>query len=212
MDRTTEKEFWHAIWGQETQGFHEGKTNYFLAKHIDRIRPASRILVPLCGRAYDLQFLADHGHDVTGVEFVEHAARGFFEEQGLAVTERTQHQKLVLESGNIRIIVSDVLDLTPEQFGVFDVIYDRAAAVALPTATRLKYSTTMQRMIAPQGVIFLVTFVDSERTHGPPFAIDQEGVRQMYPSAHIECIDILDSTTGAHKIPEAMMQKAFWIA
>jgi len=211
MTRTTEQEFWHQIWTQESQGFHEGKTNFFLAKHIERFAQRPRVLAPLCGRAHDLRFLADRGHDVTGIELVESAARGFFEEQGLAVTERYQNNTLVLESGSLRILVSDVLDVSPEEFGTYDAIYDRAAAVALPLPTRLQYAQVMQNLLAPNGAIFLVTFVDPTRDHGPPFAFDEDGVRAMYPNADITCIDVLDPQKEMPHLPPAMTQKVFWI-
>lgn len=206
-----EKAFWHEIWAQETQGFHEGKPNHFLTQHIARFQDAHRILVPLCGRSHDLCYLAECGHDVTGVELVEDAARGFFEEQNLSVTERTHQGNLLLESGTIRIFVADILDLRPETFGAFDAIYDRAAAVALPEDIRLRYARTMDAVLAPEGAIFLVTFVDPERTTGPPFAIDQRGVERMYPTRSIEVIDRLDPARDAELPPNAMVQKVFWI-
>lgn len=205
------KAFWQEIWQQESQGFHEGKPNDFLVRHAERFNDASRILVPLCGRSHDLRYLAERGHDVTGVELIEDAARGFFSAQGLAVTERVHEGKLLLESGNLRIFVSDILAVRPETFGRFDAVYDRAAAVALPEEIRQQYAQTMQRLLTPEGAMLLITFVDPERTTGPPFAIDQRGVERMYPGAEITVIDTRDPTTDAELPPHAMMQKAFWI-
>src|SRR5690625_42995 len=153
MTRTTEQEFWHQIWTQESQGFHEGKTNFFLAKHIERFAQRPRVLAPLCGRAHDLRFLADRGHDVTGIELVESAARGFFEEQGLAVTERYQNNTLVLESGSLRILVSDVLDVYPEEFGTYEEIYDRTDADDQPLPTRMHHLREMQTLLDRKSVV-----------------------------------------------------------
>lgn len=127
------------------------------------------------------------------------------------MAEHVEHEKTVLSSENLRIIVSDVLDASLTQFGTFDAIYDRAAAVALPHETRLRYARAMRALLKPNGAIFLITFVDPNRTTGPPFAIDEHGVRKMYPDANITCIDVLDPKENAALPPNAMMQKAFWI-
>ena len=50
-------ELWRSRWAEGRIGFHEGRTNAFLAKFIDRFKGRERILVPLCGKADDMAFL-----------------------------------------------------------------------------------------------------------------------------------------------------------
>lgn len=207
-----DEQFWRDIWKQESQGFHEGAPNAFLTKHIDRLREHPRVLVPLCGRTHDLQFLADAGHEVVGVELVEHAARLFFEERSLQAMEDRSNGFLTLRCGNISIIVANVLELTPERIGTFDAIYDRAATVALTESTRLKYAEVMRTLLRPSGAIFLVTFVDPERDTGPPFSVDKYAIERMYPSAQIDTIDVRVPEEIDNAIPASMTQKVFWVS
>lgn len=207
-----EEQFWRDIWKQESQGFHEGAPNAFLTKHIGRLREYPRILVPLCGRSHDLQFLADAGHEVVGVELVEHAARLFFEERGLQATEDRSNGFLTLRCDTISIIVANVLELTPERVGSFDAIYDRAATVALTESARRKYAEVMCTLLRPSGIIFLVTFVDPERDTGPPFSVDQHAIEGMYPTAQLEIIDMREPEDSDGSNPGNMTQKVFWIS
>lgn len=50
---------------------------------IDKSGPLS-VLVTLCGKTLDLLWLCEQGHEVTGVELVEVAAKEFFEENNVA--------------------------------------------------------------------------------------------------------------------------------
>lgn len=207
-----DEQYWREIWKQESQGFHEGAPNAFLTKHIERLRAYPRVLVPLCGRTHDLQFLADAGHEVIGVELVEHAARLFFEERGLQAAEDRSTGFLRLRCGKISIIVANVLELTPERIGHFDAIYDRAATVALTESTRQKYAEVMRTLLRPEGVIFLVTFVDPARETGPPFSVDQAAIERMYPTAQLEIIDVKNPEDSNDSTPIRMTQKVFWVS
>lgn len=207
-----DEQYWREIWKQDSQGFHEGAPNAFLTKHIERLREYPRVLVPLCGRTHDLQFLADAGHEVVGVEIVEHAARGFFTQCGLQVTEERSNGLLTLRSGKVSIIVANVLELTPEHIGTFDAIYDRAATVALTESTRQKYAGVMRTLLRPDGVIFLVTFVDPTRDTGPPFSVDKQAIRRMYPTAQLEIIDVREPEDSGSPSPGSMTQKVFWVS
>lgn len=207
-----EEQFWRDIWEQESQGFHEGAPNAFLVKHIERLRDYSRILVPLCGRSHDLAFLANAGHEVVGVELVEHAARGFFDQCGMEATEDHSHGFLTLRSGAISIVVANVLELTPAHIGTFDAVYDRAAAVALPEDTRLAYAKVIQKLLRPNGVNFVVTFVDATRETGPPHSVNIHDVQRMYPSSDVEIIDVLEPAPSTDDgLPQSMTQKVFWV-
>ncbi|NLE47300.1 MAG: thiopurine S-methyltransferase, partial [Sandaracinaceae bacterium] len=86
-------------WERGEIGFHEGRPNQLLEKHIGLFEGRRRVLVPLSGKAVDLRFLAERGLEVVGVELVEAAARAFFEEQALEMSERREGDFLVLESG-----------------------------------------------------------------------------------------------------------------
>jgi thiopurine S-methyltransferase len=80
-----------------------------------------------------------------------------------------------------------VLDITPQQLGRFDLVYDRAALVALAPSTRARYAGVSQAMLAEDGVIFLIAFAyDQTKTPGPPWSVPAEAVRELYAGMEIE--------------------------
>ena len=70
--------FWKARWEAGQIGFHEGRPNRYLERYVGRLGTRRRVLAPLAGKAHDLAFLAELGHEVIGVELSEFAARAFF--------------------------------------------------------------------------------------------------------------------------------------
>ena len=61
-----EPDFWRARWSEGRTAFHEGKPNEHLVKHRALLGKATRVFVPLCGKAEDLAYLAANGHEVIG--------------------------------------------------------------------------------------------------------------------------------------------------
>ena len=78
--------FWNSRWAKGKIGFHEGAPNSYLVKHHDKLATCPRLLVPLCGKAVDLAYLAALGHEVVGVELVEDAVKAFFAEHAQTQT------------------------------------------------------------------------------------------------------------------------------
>ena len=175
-----EADFWHELWSDGRIAFHEGRTNHLLERHVSVLGAGGRVFVPLCGKARDMHWLAAQGHEVIGVELSERAARDFFEEAGLSpsVTEAGAFKRLFHE--DITILVGDFFDLTPEDLGAVDRVYDRAALVALPEAMRARYARHLVSLSgeAPQLVM---TFVyDQGLMSGPPFSVTPEMVLGLY--------------------------------
>ena len=79
MDTT----FWHDRWASNKIGFHRSAVNPLLEAHWASlgIVPASKVLVPLCGKSYDMVWLEEQGCAVVGAELSPVAVRDFFVEQ-----------------------------------------------------------------------------------------------------------------------------------
>lgn len=183
-------EFWVARWQEGRIGFHEGAPNAYLTKHVDRLAGCQRVLVPLCGKTEDLAFLASRGHEVVGVELVDDAVRQFFTEHEAtpAVDELAGMRRYT--AGAITIVVGDVFATTAELVGAVDAIYDRAALVALPADTRVRYAAHL-RQIAPGVRRELLVTLDypPDAAQGPPFRVTDAEVRTLFAGAEIELLD-----------------------
>jgi thiopurine S-methyltransferase len=180
-------DFWRERWKAGQIGFHQPRPTPALVRFADRLPPpdrAPRALVPLCGKTLDLRWLAERGHRVTGIEVVPEALEAFFTEQGLAVERTTEHGLTAFRGERITGIAADFFHVRPEKFGTFDLVFDRAALVALPEDVRRRYAERLLALLAPGGVMLLVSFdYDPAKMSGPPFAVTDSEVEQLYGAA-----------------------------
>jgi thiopurine S-methyltransferase len=185
-----EHEFWESRWAEGRIGFHEGRPNPLLERHVDLLEGRRRVLVPLAGKSVDMRYLAERGHDVVGIELVRAAIEAFFEEQGIESSEVEIGPYRGLSGGGVTLLAGDFFEATREALGHFDAIYDRAALVALPPAMRTRYADHCQRLLGPGGRIALVSFAYEQRLmEGPPFSVDDEAVRLLYAAHHVALVE-----------------------
>lgn len=172
--------FWHARWQANQIGFHEGRPNSYLERFADRLPAGARVLVPLCGKANDLAYLASRGHTVIGVELVEAAVAAFFAEHQLAPTRTPAGDHVAYQAGEITVLAGDWFATTAAQLGPVDAIYDRAALIALPPALRPRYAAHL-RALAPGAPALLITIAYPQAAmEGPPFSVDDDEVHALW--------------------------------
>ncbi len=179
-----EADFWKQRWAEGRINFHQGVANEFLVAHAARL--SGRVLVPMCGKAEDLAYLASRGHEVIGVELVEDAVAAFFAEHELTpnVDEPwADSTHRAYRYGAITLIAGDWFSVTREMVGSVDSVYDRAALVAMPPALRIAYMAKL-RELAPDAPGLLVTVeYDQAKFEGPPFSVEETEVYAHYAKA-----------------------------
>ena len=174
--------FWHQKWERGETGFHRADVNPFLVAHFDRLNlpEGARVFLPLCGKTHDIAWLLERGYRIAGAELSALAIGELFKSLGL-VPEIVSIESIDHYSAeNIDIYVGDIFHLSASTLGPVDVIYDRAALVALPDLTRQKYTAHIMQLtsVAPQ---LLITYeYDQSQITGPPFSVSEEEVRQHY--------------------------------
>lgn len=186
-------DFWKARWDRQHIGFHLEDFNPNLIAHssqwLDSSSPDAdlplsntRVLVPLCGKARDMRWLADRGATVTGIEFVETAARTFFAEQDLPfVEERLNRAKALVCAAagvNLRVLVADFFALEPSEVGAVDAVYDRAALVAVEPRTRSAYADQLAKLTRRAARLLLIT-IEHDIGSGPPFSVTKADVQSL---------------------------------
>ncbi len=177
--------FWVERWQTGQIGFHEGAPNRFLLRFVDQLEPARSVFVPLCGKACDLDALAERGKRVVGSELVPLAVRHYFEERGIETSVRATDAGALHEAlhwrggtGSVGIVAGDVFSFAHEA-APFDAIYDRAALVALDPATRDRYAEKLTSLLAPTGRILLVSF-DHDAPGGPPHSVPRGEIERLF--------------------------------
>ena len=183
-------EDWLARWRDGRIAFHEGHPNALLVHHLARLAGRRRVLVPLCGKAEDLAYLAAHGHEVIGVELAAQAVGEFFEAHGLAPSITDRGPFVEYRADAITLLAGDMFAATPALLGPIDALYDRAALIALPEDVRPRY-VQLIRGLVPAGAPGLVITLeyDQDRMEGPPFAVLEPELRALYAGAAIDFLE-----------------------
>jgi len=183
-------DFWHQRWSEGRTAFHQGKPNEHLVKHLARLDAGKRVLVPLCGKAEDLAWLAAQGHQVVGVELVETAVQAFFAERGVTPEVKRDGVFTRYTADAITVLAGDFFATTLDRLGPIDALYDRAALIALPPTMRADYVEHL-RALLPEGAPGLVVTVEypQDQMAGPPFSVPEAELRAHYAGCEVELLD-----------------------
>jgi thiopurine S-methyltransferase len=175
-------QFWVDAWNTGRTAFHQADFNDKLTRYFPSLIPqkGQKVLVPLCGKSKDMLWLNGLGLKVHGVELHEDAVKAFFNENNLSPVVKTQtahfthynHEQIVLSCG-------DFFQLNAQNR--YDLIYDRAALVALPAPMRKTYAEVLKKALKPGGKALLVVYeYDQTKMEGPPFSVGAEEVHELY--------------------------------
>jgi thiopurine S-methyltransferase len=183
-------DFWRERWAAQQIGFHLDHPNPLLVKHARLFPNGARVLVPLCGKAVDMRWLAERGHGVIGVELSELAVRAFFEEQQLEAEQAQVGPFQRFAAHNIEILCGDFFALEPALLGAIGGVYDRAALIALPEAMRARYAAHVLELLPADAPELLITLEYAATPSGPPFSVSEAEVNALYaPHAEVRLLE-----------------------
>lgn len=174
-------EFWHNKWAANQIGFHLEDVNSLLTQFWHETNPTreNNVLVPLCGKSEDLIWLAMQHDDVQGVELSKIAVRSFFAEHFYTPTVTTisgQHE--LYQFDELSIYAGDFFNAPIQPV---DIVYDRAALIALPQEMRAEYTQRLKANLKPGGRILLVTLdYPQDEMAGPPFSVPHSEVESLF--------------------------------
>lgn len=174
------------------------------------LEPSAQVLVPLCGDSIDLDWLIATGHRVCGCDLSPNAFSNWGQRHQLQMQEsiasptgnNNRHWEisgawppakfLVTEAEQFagdpdkqiapQFISGDFLALEASEIPFApQAVYDRAALVALSPDQRRQYAGKLEEILAPGGVVLLITMAyDQEKMKGPPFSVTDEEVDVLF--------------------------------
>jgi thiopurine S-methyltransferase len=179
-------EYWHQKWQSKDIGFNQLQPNKLMQTYFSslKLRPGCRVFVPLCGQSIDMLWLAGQGYQVIGAELSQVACSAFFKENKISAKVTGTKNFTSYDSEKITIFCGDFFKLNRATLDKIDVVYDRAALIALPKEARKSYAEHLLELITPATAMFLITTVyNQSEMQGPPFSVDENEVTELY-SAH----------------------------
>ncbi|NIT59163.1 MAG: thiopurine S-methyltransferase, partial [Aliifodinibius sp.] len=128
-----------------------------------------------------LIWLAGHCERVVGVEISELAVQEFLKENSLDAKISTFADFKIYRVNNIEIWNGDFFKLPKHKLPPFDLVFDRAALVALPPETRTGYATKLLELISDHTIILQHHYhYRQEEMNGPPFSVSPDEVKKLY--------------------------------
>jgi SAM-dependent methyltransferase len=152
-------EFWDTRYLGGVTPWDAGRVPPFLEPWLTNVKPG-RVLLPGCGTGYEVRAFAEHGHEVTAIEFSD------------AAIEAAQR-----ELGALADCVKKA-DFFAFESAPFDRVYERAFLCALPRRIWPQWGERIAELVRHGGELAgFFYFDDNER--GPPFGISEQRLGEL---------------------------------
>lgn len=200
-----DKNFWNERWEKKEIAFHMNEVNPMLIKHFSylSLSKGKRIFIPLCGKTLDIKWLLDRNYKIVGIELNESAVKSLFIELKIEPTILEINDFIIYKHENIEIFVGDFFNLSENLLGKVNLIYDRAALVALPKDMRKEYSSHLLNITGGITQLLLTYEYDQNIMNGPPFCVNDFEIEEHYSCVY--SIVLLDKNEN---LPSGLKRKS----
>ncbi|SRR5579883_412155 len=176
-------DYWLQRWQESRTGWHRDAVMPLLQKHwpaLD-VPPATRVLVPLCGKTLDMPWLASQGLRVRGVELAQLAVEQFFNEQHLQPQPQSVPHGTIYQTSQIEIINADIFTIDKALIADCGAVYDRAALIAFPPQMRECYAREVYDQLPAgcRGLLITLEYPQHEM-QGPPFSVEEREAHRLF--------------------------------
>ena len=161
---------WNHRYAQGDTPWDKGVCHPELPDFLDELPDNGPVLVPGCGRGWDVIALAERWPQrrILGMDISE-----------LAVADARAHTRHL---PNVEIMLADFLE-TPEVLGVesHGLVWEHTCFCAIPPAKRSAYAAAMASTLAPGGVIAGVFFLAlDDEGRGPPWNCPPDDLKSFF--------------------------------
>jgi SAM-dependent methyltransferase len=171
MADSSKPDFWEQRYRDRVMPWDAGRVPADLRGFLRAVAPGARVLVPGCGSAYEVYYLAENGFQVLAVDFSVQAVE-------LARRNLGCFADLVQ--------LADFFDFDSGS-RPFDLIYERAFLCALPRTLWSAYASRCAELLAPGGLLAGFYFYGSD-PQGPPFGTSPQELHGLL-DPHFEQIE-----------------------
>jgi len=160
---------WEGLYQSQDTGWDRGDVStgleHWLGLKKLSVERDKRVLIPGCGRGYEVVQLAKLGFDVTGLD--------------IAPTAIADLDALLKSNAvHAETVCGDLFAYQSNQ--PFDVIYEQTCLCALPLEKREAYEEKLFEWLKIDGYLLLSMMQTGEKS-GPPFHCDWSDMRDLFP-------------------------------
>lgn len=157
--------FWDDCYAEGKTGWDRGEVHPALKQWLETglLKPCT-IIVPGCGRGYEVVELAKQGFHVTAVDFA-------------AEPVRHVQRQLQPYPKTSQVVQESIFDYRPVQ--PVDVVYEQTCLCAIDPQLRTQYEQAVFNWLKPNGRLFIL-FAQTESPKGPPYGCDIEEMESTF--------------------------------
>lgn len=171
MDNANEvgtPQFWDELYRDERTGWDMGTPTPAFADLLEtqRFEPG-KTLVLGCGKGHDAVLFAQHGFDVTAIDFS---------------SEAIKHTRQLADEKRVRIelVQEDLFDYSLGLSEEFDYVVEYVTFCAINPLRRAEFASAVCSLLKPSGRFIALFFPLDERPGGPPFAVSMDDVYRVF--------------------------------
>ncbi len=152
-------QLWKAKWKRNDISFHQPVINPLLQQYLSTLNlyAGDRLLIPLCGKSVDMDWLSQSGFRVTGIEISEIAIKAYFDALQVSPAKQRHGCFTRWSYQNVEIWCGDIFDLTMMDLSNIKVLYDNASLTAFPADDRIQYIRHFSDNLPHDCQILLIT-------------------------------------------------------
>lgn len=159
---------WELRYQAGETGWDRGACSSALTHWLENGLSPCRIMIPGCGRGYEVVELARRGFAVTAIDIAPSAIT---------------HLQAELHAAGVtaEIISGDLFDYKPDVS--FDAVYEQTCLCAIHPDQRRDYEARLFEWLKPGGRLFAL-FMQTGAEGGPPFHCDLLAMRKLFDASH----------------------------
>ena len=166
---------WDLDYERKTDGWDLGEPSpVFKSLLLRRQLPPGRMIVLGAGRGHDAREFARHGFQVTAVDFSLEAVR--------------EMQRLASPDAPVEILQHDIFTLPDKLNHTFDYVLEYTCFCAIDPKRRVEYADLVTRLLKPNGIYIDLAFPLDEREGGPPFAVSDSEILNLFQARGFKLI------------------------
>ena len=158
---------WEALYQEGDTGWDRGEVSPALYQYLEAgaFDGVKSVLIPGCGRGYEVVELAKRGFDVMALDLAPSAIT---------------YLKQALKQSDVQASTAcvNIFEYSNEQ--AFDVIYEQTCLCAIEPSERQAYADRVHDWLKPQGKL-LLNMMQTGEAGGPPFHCDFMDIKQLFP-------------------------------
>jgi len=159
---------WEELYQADDTGWDRGDISPALPIWLDMgvFEGAKNIIIPGCGRGYEVVELAKRGFHVTALDLAPSA-----------ITHLNKTLKSEGVADQVTAVCTNIFDY--KDTGAFDVVYEQTCLCAIQPSERQYYADAVFNWLKPNGKL-LLSMMQKGAAGGPPFHCDWINMRQLF--------------------------------